>query len=86
MSGSRLFFDIKEDTLEYEMPRFILQPLVENAVLHGFDNNDLNATVKLSIHLQDGDLFLCVSDDGRGMPEEKIREIFTHRQQLKKRA
>ena len=68
-------FDIKEDTLEYEMPRFILQPLVENAVLHGFDNNDLNATVKLSIHLQDGDLFLCVSDDGRGMPEEKIREI-----------
>lgn len=68
-------FDIKEDTLEYEMPRFILQPLVENAVLHGFDNNDLNATVKLSIHLQDGELFLCVSDDGRGMPEEKIREI-----------
>lgn len=57
------------------MPRFILQPLVENAVLHGFDNNDLNATVKLSIHLQDGELFLCVSDDGRGMPEEKIREI-----------
>ena len=68
-------FDIKEDTLEYEMPRFILQPLVENAVLHGFDNNDLNATVKLAIHLQDGELFLCVSDDGRGMPEEKIREI-----------
>ena len=31
--------------------------------------------MKLSIHLQDGELFLCVSDDGRGMPEEKIREI-----------
>ena len=68
-------FDIKEDTLEYEMPRFILQPLVENAVLHGFDNNDLNATVKLSIRLQDNELFLCVSDDGRGMSEEKIQEI-----------
>lgn len=68
-------FDIREDTLDYEMPRFILQPLVENAVLHGFDNNDLNATVKLSIQLRDGELFLCVSDDGRGMPEEKIQEI-----------
>lgn len=68
-------FDIKEDTLEYEMPRFILQPLVENAVLHGFDNNDLNATVKLSIQLKDAELLLCVSDDGRGMPEEKIQEI-----------
>ncbi|MBS5646393.1 MAG: sensor histidine kinase [Lachnospiraceae bacterium] len=78
-------FDIKEDTLEYEMPRFILQPLVENAVLHGFDNNDLNATVKLSIHLQDGELFLCVSDDGRGMPEEKIREILHTDSSSKKR-
>lgn len=77
-------FDIKEDTLEYEMPRFILQPLVENAVLHGFDNNDLNATVKLSIHLQDGELFLCVSDDGRGMPGRKDTGNFTYRQQLKK--
>ena len=68
-------FDIREETMQYEIPRFILQPLVENAVLHGFDNNDICATVKRDIHLEEGNLFLCVTDDGKGLSREKIDEI-----------
>lgn len=68
-------FDIQEETLDYEMLRFILQPLVENAVLHGFDNNDLCATVKIAIHMEEEHLILSVTDDGKGITEEKINEI-----------
>lgn len=78
-------FDIREETMQYEIPRFILQPLVENAVLHGFDNNDICATVKIDIHLEEGNLFLCVTDDGKGLSREKIDEILNSERKSEKR-
>ena len=69
----------------YEIPRFILQPLVENAVLHGFDNNDICATVKIDIHLEEKNLFLCVTDDGKGLSREKIDEILNIERKSEKR-
>ena len=71
--------------MQYEIPRFILQPLVENAVLHGFDNNDICATVKIDIHLEEGNLFLCVTDDGKGLSREKIDEILNSERKSEKR-
>ena len=69
--------DIQKEAEPCMIPRFILQPLVENAVLHGFDGNDICATVKIDIHLQENELLLCVTDDGKGMSRERIEEILT---------
>ena len=78
-------FDVQEEAAQYEVLRFILQPLVENAVLHGFDNNDICATIKIDIHLEEEHLFLCVTDDGKGLSAEKINEILTSERKSEKR-
>lgn len=69
--------DIQEEAKAYTIPRFILQPLVENSVLHGFDGSDICATIKIDIHLEQNELLLCVTDDGKGLSQEKIEEILS---------
>ena len=61
---------------KYEMPRFILQPLVENAISHGLEPNDEKGTLTLSASLQDNDTlhFEC-TDDGVGISPDKIEEL-----------
>ncbi len=69
--------DIEEEAKQFMIPRFIIQPLVENSVLHGFDSNDICATVRIDVHLEGKELLLCVTDDGKGLSPEKIEEILS---------
>lgn len=69
--------DIQEEAKQFMIPRFIIQPLVENSVLHGFDSNDICATVRIDVHLEGKELLLCVTDDGKGLSPEKIEEILS---------
>ena len=50
--------DIQEEAKQFMIPRFIIQPLVENSVLHGFDSNDICATVRIDVHLEGKELLL----------------------------
>ena len=63
------------DSLRSAMvPKMLLQPLVENAVIHGVEQ-DGNGYICI-IAAQDGeDLRISVFDDGRGMPPEVVRWI-----------
>lgn len=66
----RLFIDIDEDDEEvydFFIPRLILQPLVENAVIHGFENVTHGGLITIDVMKAD-DLVITVSDNGCGMP------------------
>lgn len=54
------------------VPKMILQPIVENAVLHGLDGVD-NGVVWVRVWRKDPDV-LCISvtDNGRGLPDEMV--------------
>ncbi len=58
-------YDI-DAALQWQIPPFLLQPLVENAVKHGIRNKQGPGTVKLKIQNRDGALYCAVSDDGIG--------------------
>lgn len=62
-------------TYQYGTLRFILQPLVENAVLHGFDAEDLHAVIEIKIFEQKDDIVMEVTDNGKGMDERHCEEI-----------
>ncbi len=69
----RFALDVNEDLLDLEIPRLILQPLVENAVNHGIDKKVEGGEVRLSAEAK-GEWLVCrVSDDGVGMEEEMLR-------------
>lgn len=66
---------VDPDTLDVPIPRFILQPLVENALYHGFEDDE-KGFIEVSIRREKDGISLRVRDNGRGMPAEKLRELF----------
>lgn len=59
------------------LPRLLLQPLVENAILHGLDMKDDNSRITITAAVEENRLHLTVADNGRGMSEEQIQELIT---------
>lgn len=62
--------------LQLEVPKIILQPLVENAILHGIrETEEKSGTVRVTGFRSGEDIFLKVTDNGVGMDEETLRHI-----------
>ncbi|MFD3258317.1 sensor histidine kinase [Paenibacillus lentus] len=75
-----------EDRLDYEliidrqlegilMPPLIIQPLVENAVVHGVENKEGGVHVKLLIQAVGDYAEISIQDDGMGMTPERLQEV-----------
>jgi two-component system sensor histidine kinase YesM len=73
-------YDIPDDdVLECRIIKFSLQPVVENAFLHGLAPRETGGTVTVSIRRTGNALSLRVHDDGVGMTQEQVKEIFSSR-------
>jgi nitrogen fixation/metabolism regulation signal transduction histidine kinase len=71
-----LTLDCGEELLDTcRMPVSILQPLVENCVIHAFNDLEGLGAITVRAEMQRADLVLTVSDNGRGMEEETIRKL-----------
>ncbi len=69
--GDRLQFTIEADesVLDDEIPLFIIQPLVENAVKHGISKNKESGEITLKIEKEKNTIVIIVSDNGPHFPE-----------------
>lgn len=73
--------DISDEAYDCRIPKMILQPLVENACVHGVEAISENRWVKIEACIrhsgqQAGDILeIRVADNGGGMPEEKRKEL-----------
>lgn len=70
-----LEFDIEVDekALGIPVPRFLLQPMVENAIYHG--KHDIKSIIKISISVSGSKAELKVQDNGPGMEQEMIDQL-----------
>lgn len=70
-------YRIDPDIEKYIVLKLLLQPIVENAILHAFNKN-LNRKGMLIItgHIHDGHICLTVEDNGKGMSEYQIEGLF----------
>lgn len=55
------------DAFDLEMPPLLIQPFVENAVLHGMKNADGKGFIKVSFEEKDGFLLATIDDNGPGL-------------------
>lgn len=83
--GERLHYklNVPEYAMDYLLPRVFLQPMAENAVIHGLEARPEPGNLSIRIWLEDELLHIEVSDDGCGIaPEEldRIYEQFRHTQ------
>lgn len=68
-------YDIDETLLPLPVPKFFLQPLVENAFVHGFEQGKRRGRVRIACSLSDGYALFAVEDNGCGISEEKLEMI-----------
>ena len=66
---------IDEDVQDCQVPRFILQPLVENSIIHGFNEERGNYRIHIAAVIIDEKLHIRVIDNGLGMDEDSMKEI-----------
>jgi sensor histidine kinase YesM len=75
--GERINFELAVDACLPDMllPGMLLQPLIENAVIHGVGEMTQGAVVSVSASRRNGAVYLTVEDNGRGIAEEQLEEL-----------
>jgi len=68
-------FEIDENILSLLIPRMALQPIVENAILHGMSDIDINGVILVEALINKGTLIIKISDNGIGMSEEQVNRL-----------
>ncbi|MBS5622205.1 MAG: sensor histidine kinase [Clostridium sp.] len=66
---------VDESLYAIEVPKLILQPLVENAIYHGVKAKRGGGTITITGVPEGENLVFTVQDDGAGMPQEKVEEL-----------
>ncbi|WNS40720.1 sensor histidine kinase [Paenibacillus sp. MMS20-IR301] len=77
-NGIRLQIEVPQRLQGCIIPKILLQPVVENAVLHGIrEKEDEEGTISVSAWTDAGDLRIEIADDGVGMTAEQLASLFT---------
>ena len=76
--GDKLRFikEIDPATLDRLVPSMLLQPIVENSIKHGLAKKVDGGTIRLRSRLVDGNLEIVIEDDGIGIEESKLENLF----------
>ena len=68
-------FKIDPGLEEMRIPKFTLQPLVENYFAHGVDHRRTDNVISIKALKKEGYVEILVTDNGRGMPADKLAEV-----------
>lgn len=65
--GFTVVYDIQKESRRCLLPRLLLQPVVENAIVHGFEGIEHIGEIAISSRLQEDTLLLQIQDNGKGI-------------------
>ena len=65
----------EEEALMCQLPKLTLQPIVENSIYHGIERKIGKGHLVIRISASEERLYIRISDDGRGMTDEKLKEL-----------
>ncbi len=68
-------WDKDESADEYLMPKLILQPIIENAIVHGIIPSERHCTLTIRSKRTNGSIIFTVEDTGIGMTPERLSEV-----------
>lgn len=74
----RTVYEISEEVIKYKTLKLIIQPLVENSLLHGIDMKDGNGIIVVRAYKSHMGICFEVEDNGMGMSEEQLRKLAEH--------
>ena len=68
-------FSISDELLDYQLPSFTLQPIIENAIKHGLSPQPEAGKVEIKAEIENENLIIKIKDDGVGIKKDKLRNI-----------
>ncbi|EGO8418983.1 sensor histidine kinase [Enterococcus faecalis] len=68
-------FEIEETIADVEIPKFIIQPLVENYFVHGIDYQRQDNAIKVHAYREGEKIIVAVVDNGKGITANRLEEI-----------
>ena len=74
---NKFSFEIRTDPeiLDVRVHKLIIQPFVENAIVHGFDTKRETYTLKVSMLAEDGKVAITIADNGKGISPEILAAL-----------
>ena len=69
-------YQVEDNVEKYQVPNFILQPLIENAIIHGLEPKLEKGRLLIQIQKEEDRLYFLVADDGVGMSVEEIETLY----------
>ena len=76
-------YDIEESLLDQVVPKLIIQPIVENAIVHGIEKSHDRNTLYISIIRTGANINIIVRDTGVGMSKEKVQSLLKEPETVK---
>jgi two-component system sensor histidine kinase YesM len=70
-----MIYNIGEDTHKLYILRLLLQPIVENSIIHGQNDAFTKIEIKIDTACYDNKLFVTISDNGAGVSQEQIEGL-----------
>ena len=70
-----LKMETSEDLGKVQLPPLIIQPIVENAIIHGVSNVSYSGHIEICVSTKEGYVVITVTDNGRGMAESQLDEL-----------
>lgn len=71
----KIEYDIDPILYQYSVPKFFLQPFIENALIHGLEEMEVGGWIKVSGWLEDSVRHFSIEDNGKGMKPEVIHRV-----------
>ena len=80
--GDRLSYqlDCPQELRGIQLPRLLLQPLVENAVIHGIEPCEHSCLCRVAVSRQETNLHILVEDNGIGIPPKTLSHLLESRE------
>jgi two-component system, sensor histidine kinase YesM len=69
--------------MDCKLLRFVLQPIVENAIIHGLGPKQGQGHISLKGYMDSSDIVIIVTDPGVGIDEDEIKELLSGKQESK---
>lgn len=68
--------EIEDQFTKYKIYKLLMQPIIENAILHGLKGRRYDGVLEISIHEEDDShINITISDNGRGMDSAKLESL-----------
>lgn len=66
--------DVDKETEGFYIPKFILQPLIENSIIHGMGSRERTISIILSVVKQNDTIIISIADNGTGFDPERLNQ------------